>query len=71
MCEKEGCGNVNFARRNECNRCGEKKPGFDETRPDFKDHPIFKDGDWKCPMYVVASPQASLSTCCHRCLVLS
>lgn len=50
-CEAEGCGNVNFARRKKCNRCGEPREKDDPVHPNFpKDHPIFKDGDWKCPM---------------------
>ncbi|KAF0701294.1 Aste57867_8223 [Aphanomyces stellatus] len=48
VCPAEGCGNINFARRMECNRCNTtradapKKPQFGEKKG------LFGPGDWAC-----------------------
>lgn len=58
-CPKPGCGNINFARRTECNRCSTPRPAqyggagrgrgladIDVTKAGPKG--LFKPGDWAC-----------------------
>lgn len=54
-CPNPGCSNINFARRNTCNRCqtarpegtGGEKPKASST--DFRGPPgLFQPGDWTC-----------------------
>lgn len=50
-CPSRNCGNPNFAKRTECNRCGFKRPDNIEGDNHMKmGGPIglFKEGDWKC-----------------------
>jgi Zn-finger in Ran binding protein and others len=67
-CPKPGCGNVNFARRTECNRCGSGRPDSygGAGRGRGRGVPVtanidvtkagpkglFKAGDWACSAYV-------------------
>ncbi|ETV94151.1 hypothetical protein H310_12151 [Aphanomyces invadans] len=52
VCPKEGCGNINFARRMECNRCF--TPRLDAPKKQFGDRSfekktgLFGPGDWAC-----------------------
>ncbi|KAG1707282.1 hypothetical protein DVH05_026476 [Phytophthora capsici] len=55
-CPNPGCSNINFARRNSCNRCQTARPenaGGDKPKPkgggDFRGPPgLFQPGDWTC-----------------------
>ncbi|KAL0582669.1 hypothetical protein ABG067_007353 [Albugo candida] len=57
-CANPGCANVNFARRNACNRCQTPRPDDDiqnaskneeSSSADFRGPPgLFKPGDWTC-----------------------
>ncbi|KAG7390533.1 Zinc finger Ran-binding domain-containing protein 2 [Phytophthora pseudosyringae] len=56
-CPNPGCSNINFARRNSCNRCQTPRPeeagGGDKPKPkggaDFRGPPgLFQPGDWTC-----------------------
>nr|CCA23456.1 diphthamide biosynthesis protein 1 putative [Albugo laibachii Nc14] len=57
-CANPGCANVNFARRNACNRCQTPRPDEDDQNgskndesisADFRGPPgLFKPGDWTC-----------------------
>ncbi|KAF0770802.1 hypothetical protein AaE_002535 [Aphanomyces astaci] len=54
VCPKEGCGNINFARRMECNRCftprvdAPKKPFGDRQFGGEKKTGLFGPSDWAC-----------------------
>jgi len=52
LCPDAACGNWNFARRLECNRCGKANPTPPANKPKTAPYgnPRFKEGDWKCPM---------------------
>jgi len=51
-----GCTNVNFARRTQCNRCGEKRETIEQPQKygvigkdgAAKSGGLFKENDWKC-----------------------
>ncbi|ETI36344.1 hypothetical protein F441_17400 [Phytophthora nicotianae CJ01A1] len=55
-CPNPGCSNINFARRNACNRCQTPRPegvGGDKAKTkggtDFRGPPgLFQPGDWTC-----------------------
>ncbi|KAG6955933.1 hypothetical protein JG688_00011674 [Phytophthora aleatoria] len=53
-CPNPGCSNINFARRNTCNRCQTPRPeGLSSDKPkggaDFRGPPgLFQPGDWTC-----------------------
>jgi len=50
-CPNQKCSNINFAKRDRCNKCGLQKPlefrRQDEER--MRNAPVFKPGDWYCP----------------------
>lgn len=59
LCSNEGCGNVNFARRLECNRCGQArefkplskmKDGVELGKKAAEQYSgLFAPNDWVCP----------------------
>ncbi|KNC77444.1 hypothetical protein SARC_10096 [Sphaeroforma arctica JP610] len=76
ICSDSACGNINFARRTECNKCNTKKPA-DATVSTSK-HSIgekfakgtkglFSSADWQCPMCsnINWSKRATCNVCNH------
>lgn len=77
------CANVNFARRNACNRCQTPRPDDDiqnaskneeSSSADFRGPPgLFKPGDWTCTVYGYTSQVMRFKwgrmilTLCFRC----
>lgn len=52
-CPDLSCGNLNYARRFECNKCGAKRPEsnkWDARGGDMKGVPQAQGSDWPCPM---------------------
>ncbi|OAF70982.1 hypothetical protein A3Q56_01265 [Intoshia linei] len=55
-CPDEDCGNINFSKRLECNRCGKDKPYVQEKKKDGKvgqkfairSNGLFSAEDWQC-----------------------
>ncbi|KAH9100844.1 hypothetical protein Ae201684P_007036 [Aphanomyces euteiches] len=48
ICPTEGCGNINFARRMECNRCFTKRTDIPKKQFGDKKTGLFGPGDWAC-----------------------
>ncbi|OQR92762.1 hypothetical protein ACHHYP_20122 [Achlya hypogyna] len=46
ICPTEGCGNINFARRLECNRCFKARADTGARKPEKTG--LFGPGDWAC-----------------------
>ena len=68
ICEDSNCGNVNFARRQQCNLCGKERPCSDQKNSSGdkkrklgheigkaaakKSKGLFSADDWQCGRYL-------------------